>query len=113
MKQVIVVRKDLTMGRGKIASQVAHASVGIVVDNPQNGYIQDWLATGMTKIVVGCDSEDELLQLQEQAKQAGVITCLVTDAGRTEFKEPTRTVIAIGPDQDFRVDELTGDLKLL
>jgi len=113
MKQVIVVRRDLNMRKGKLAAQVAHSSVGIVLDNLQNGYVQDWLATGMTKIVVSCDSEDELLQLQEQAKQAGIISYLVTDAGRTEFKEPTRTVLAIGPDQDFRIDSITGDLKLL
>lgn len=75
--------------------------------------IDDWLEQGMAKIVVGCESEDELLQLQEQARRHNIITYLVRDAGKTEFKEPTLTCIAIGPDEDHIIDKITADLKLL
>ena len=32
VKQVIVVRSDLKMNKGKIAGQVAHASLAIILD---------------------------------------------------------------------------------
>lgn len=128
-KQVIVVRKDLNMRKGKIASQVAHASLGSVVNFLQDrekkpgGYyiggrvpnaIYDWLDGPFTKIVVSCDSEAELIALHEEAKKRGVITCLITDAGRTEFDNvPTKTTCAIGPGDVHEIDKITGHLKLL
>jgi len=112
MKQVIVVRKDIQMRKGKLAAQVAHASVeSVVVMGIAN--VKEWLNEGMTKIVVGCDSEDELFQLYNKARENGVSAFIIQDAGRTEFKEPTYTCVAIGPDEDNNVDHITGDLKLL
>ena len=101
------------MRKGKLAAQVAHASVQSVVFNTHNYKVTRWLESGMAKIVVGCDSEDELFQLEEQARQAGILTSIVTDAGKTEFKEPTITVLAIGPDDDHKVDSITKNLGLL
>lgn len=120
MKQVIVFRKDLQCRKGKVAAQVAHASVGVVSgvllecdDDWKRNQIEDWINQGMPKIVVGCESEDELMQLQEQARINYVMSYLVKDAGKTEFKEPTFTALAIGPDQDEKIDKITGHLKLL
>lgn len=114
MKQVIVVRKDLKMRKGKIAAQVAHGAMGAVLPYLDDPRVTEWLNGIFTKICVSCDSEEELLQLEQQAKDAGLITCLITDSGLTEFHGvPTKTVLAIGPDEDDRINVITGDLKLL
>lgn len=112
MKQVIVIRRDLKMSPGKLAAQVAHASVSATVHNP--GLLTGWwLEQGMAKIVAKCESEDELFQLYNKAKELDIITEIICDAGKTEFKEPTYTCVAIGPDYDELVDKITGELKLL
>ena len=131
MKQVIVVRKDLNMRKGKIAAQVAHASLGVVVnllhDRPKErkgtGYylggsipieVYEWLQGPFTKIVVSCDSEEELVGLHEAAKKNGLLTCLITDAGKTEFNNiPTKTTCAIGPGKVQDINKITGHLPLL
>lgn len=129
-KQVIVVRKDLNMRKGKIAAQVAHASLGAFLRlvNPTkaknhihvNGILDvdtpefAWLNGPFTKICVSCESEAELLALVEKAKAKGILNCLITDAGRTEFNGvATITCAAFGPEWEDKLDELTGHLKLL
>lgn len=131
-KQVIVVRKDLNMRKGKIAAQVAHASLGAFLNlmtktkvnmgknTMVNGLLMHdtpefaWLDGPFTKICVSCDSEAELFDLVKKAKAKGILNCLITDAGRTEFNGvATVTCAAFGPEWSDKLDELTGHLKLL
>ena len=118
IKQVIVMRNDLNMRKGKMCAQAAHASIHCLLDSvlydvgPSKIQVE-WLTQGMTKICVRVDSEEELLEVYQQAKAAGLEVHLITDAGITEFKEPTRTCIAIGPDRADKIDKITGELKLL
>jgi PTH2 family peptidyl-tRNA hydrolase len=128
-KQVIVVRKDLNMRKGKIAAQAAHASLKIFFDrmhswNFTNGSKQgsitftdamyDWTKGSFTKICVYVESEEELLTLYKKAQDADIPCSLITDAGNTEFHGvPTHTCIAVGPDYSDKVDEITGGLPLL
>ena len=63
MKQVIVVRKDLNMRKGKIAAQCCHASLGVTLANLQHPDVKEWLSGAFTKICVSCESEDELFAL--------------------------------------------------
>jgi PTH2 family peptidyl-tRNA hydrolase len=113
MKQVIVVRADLKCNRGKEEAQCTHAAVYTVVKNFNHPLMKEWLQTGKTCIVVSVDSEQALFDLLNQAKAAGLIHALVTDAGRTQFNGvPTNTCIAIGPAPDDEVDAITGHLKL-
>lgn len=141
VKQVIVVRKDLKMRKGKLAAQVAHASMKVISDKlakyvgtsdevtgepiPEPGRIeyllfdvsqelQEWIDGSFTKIVVGVDSEEELLALYHAAEERGILCSLVTDKGLTEFHGvPTNTCVAIGPDRVAVIDDLTNDLTLL
>lgn len=114
MKQVIILRRDLNMRKGKMCSQAAHASVGVFVENQEDDKTKFWLETGMAKIVVGCESEQELMELREKARVEGIMSFLVKDAGKTEFNgEATFTALAVGPDEEEKVDEVTGHLKLL
>ena len=94
MKQVIIIRKDLNMRKGKMVAQGAHASVKATVDNIDSKLVKKWLASGMKKICVSCKDEDELRALHNAALQAGLICSIILDAGHTEFDKPTLTAVA-------------------
>jgi PTH2 family peptidyl-tRNA hydrolase len=126
-KQVLIWRHDLKVRKGKIAAQIAHASLGAVLsvldrtgdDNwtlPVGKFpaLKTWLEGRFTKICTYCNSEEELLELYEQAKKAGLICSLITDAGLTEFNGvPTKTCLAIGPGNPEEIDKITKHLNLL
>jgi len=126
-KQVIVMRKDLNMRKGKMVAQGAHASMKAILDNPiersdsgmligweHESALEDWLKGRFTKVCLSVDSEKEMLELYQKAKEKGLMCSLITDAGLTEFGGvPTRTCIAIGPNWSDEIDEITGHLKLL
>lgn len=111
-KLVIIMRKDLNMRKGKMIAQGAHAAVMIVL-GINDSSLDEWLETGQTKICVSVNSEAELLDVYQRAKDAGLFCSLVKDAGRTEFKEPTLTCCAIGPAEAEEIDKITGTLSLL
>ena len=120
VKQVIVMRNDLNMRKGKMIAQGAHASIMFLVDKAlisKNIYLstveRTWMEEGMTKICVRVDSEAELLDIFEKAKVAALTVNLITDAGLTEFDGPTKTCLAIGPNKAEAIDKITGHLKLL
>lgn len=118
MKQVIIVRTDLNMRKGKMIAQGSHASVNAIYrfirdNHPLKNTIERWFQDGQTKIVVGIDSEEGLKQLYNQAQAAGLISSYIVDAGKTEFKQPTATAVAIGPADANVIDKITGNLKLL
>ena len=113
MKQVLLIRKDLGMRRGKEIAQGAHASMKAVLENMEDARVKEWLSGAFTKVALVVNSEDELLGLLEEAKNRGLIAALITDSGRTEFNGvPTNTVVAIGPDTYENIDAVTGHLKL-
>jgi PTH2 family peptidyl-tRNA hydrolase len=113
-KQVIVMRKDLNMRKGKMIAQGAHAVLKVFLNSSFTSSTKEWLNSGQTKICVSVDSEEELLAKYEAAKSAGLNAALIQDAGHTEFNGvPTYTCIAIGPGESSEIDKITGDLKLL
>lgn len=112
MKQVIVVDESLKLPRGKLAAQVAHAAVdGFLSAGPQAQ--REWLLAGMPKVVLRVQSPEDLLELDQRAKAAGLPTVLIRDAGRTVIAEGTATCLAIGPAPPSDIDALTGDLSLV
>lgn len=113
-KQAIVVRKDLKMGVGKIAAQSAHASLDAVdkTKAQQPDWYVGWKQSGQAKVVLKVGSEQELLELFENAKKK-IPTALIIDAGRTQTEPGTKTCIAIGPGPEDLIDGFTKKLKLL
>ena len=111
-KQVIILRKDLKIPLGKACSQISHASVEAVLRSSKKN-IEEWQQQGSKKVVVKVDSEKELLDLQNKAKSLKIVAALIRDAGRTFFKKPTITCLGIGPDEEEKIDKLTGELKML
>ena len=113
LKQIIVLRTDLKMRRGKEIAQGAHASMKATLENMSDPFVKKWLSGPFAKIAVGIDGEKALLDLVEAARSAGVVSALIQDAGRTEFKGvPTYTAAAIGPGDPDDIARLTGQLKL-
>jgi PTH2 family peptidyl-tRNA hydrolase len=124
-KQVIVIRKDLKMSKGKIAAQAAHASLKAcmslgriegdkLVLNLSSPVVHQWFTQRFKKVCVCVESEQELLDIHELARQNGLPCSLIQDAGDTEFDGvPTLTAVAIGPAKEKHIDKITGNLKLL
>ncbi len=112
-KQVIVVRKDLKLPKGKLAVQVAHASVQAVIENMRKKVVKEWLNTQSKKVVVWVKDKEELMEIVKKAKQKGIITAIIKDAGLTVVKPGTITCAAIGPDKEEKIEKITGHLKLV
>lgn len=134
-KQIIVMRKDLNMRKGKMISQGGHSSFKVFLDLCEKGVIFDdekgemqkftfyykagtpwdeWLNGLFTKITLSCDSEQELEELYQKAKDKNLPCTMIVDAGLTEFNGvPTKTCISIGPGEVSDIDEITKNLKLL
>jgi peptidyl-tRNA hydrolase, PTH2 family len=115
LKQVMVMRTDLGMGKGKIAAQAAHASLGSAEQcrTSKPGWYEDWREQGQAKVVVKAASETELRELFKKAKTLGLPASLIEDKGLTQLEPGTVTCIGIGPAPVELVDKITGKLKLL
>lgn len=113
-KMVLVVRNDLKMGKGKIAAQCSHATLGLYrkLYNRAPKALNRWEMCGQVKVVVKTESEEEMLTLQGRAKSIQLPTHITVDAGRTQIAPNSRTVMAILGPADM-VDDVTGGLKLL
>jgi PTH2 family peptidyl-tRNA hydrolase len=113
VKLAVVVRADLDMGRGKIAAQVAHAAVAAVLANLGTDDLAGWLRDGQPKVVLKATSAEQLEDVIDQAKAAGLPIELVHDAGRTQVAPGTLTCCAVGPAEGQRIDAITAGLPLL
>ena len=127
VKQVIILRKDLNMRKGKMVAQGAHASMAVLLNaggqyaDKRMEYVismdddmKEWITGRFTKICVSVDSEQQLLFVHSAAENAKLPCSLIKDAGLTEFDGvPTYTAVAIGPAQSDEIDKITGLLKLL
>jgi len=114
-KQVIVMRNDLRMSRGKIAAQAGHAAVSAAEEARKKcyGWWKAWMKEGQCKIAVRAESEQELLELEEKAKKSKLPTALIVDRGLTELPPDTITCLGIGPAPSAQIDVITGQLPLL
>lgn len=112
MKQVIVVNEALQLPRGKLAAQVAHASVAALLEATADAR-RRWLEEGMPKVVLRCDSQQALLELEAAAEEAELPNALIRDAGHTVVAAGTVTCLGIGPARIEEIDALTRELKLV
>ena len=112
MKQVMIVRTDLKMRKGKIAAQCCHGAIGAYKKSPADK-IRKWENEAYAKVVLKVQTKEELIELKKLADDNGISNYLVVDAGRTQIPTSSSTVLALGPDEDEILDKITGDLKLL
>ena len=99
LKQVILVRTDLKMSKGKTAAQASHASVECTLQSDAD-MVAQWKAQGMKKVVLKVQSIAELQKYKELAKKEGLTACMIADGGRTELVPGTVTCLGIGPDKE-------------
>ena len=125
VKQVIVMRKDLNMSKGKMVVQGAHASIAFLTnkmkDNLSNPEAlwwvnlsqaeKEWVYGTFFKVCVGVNSKKELLDIGYNAVMMGLSVKYIEET--TGFDEPTFTCLAIGPDYSSKIDPVTKHLKLL
>ena len=111
LKQVILIRKDLNMSKGKIAAQAGHACVDATLSSNKK-LIDSWRKQGMKKIALKVENEEELLKYLKKAEDAQITFSLITDAGHTEIEPGTKTCGAIGPAPESLIDKITGELKM-
>jgi len=111
-KQVILIRQDLKLPKGKMSAQSAHASVEAVLKSKPD-LVKAWRKEGMAKIILKVKDEAELLKYFQQAKDHHLTVSLITDAGRTVIAPGTKTCVAIGPEEEKTLDLLTKNLTLM
>lgn len=112
LKQTIIVRADLKLPRGKMAAQASHAAVEATLRSEKD-VVKEWRNVGMAKIVLKVADEKELLKYNQLAKEEGLVTAVITDAGRTVIAPGTRTCTAVGPAEEEELDALFSELKLM
>jgi peptidyl-tRNA hydrolase, PTH2 family len=115
VKQVIAVRKDIEMGRGKLAAQVAHAAVSAAEKSYsiRHDWFNMWFKTGQAKVVVKVENLEELIELELHAQTIGLPAVSVQDRGLTQIPPGTVTCVGIGPGPAELIDKVTRHLKLL
>ncbi len=114
-KQIIIIRTDLNMGKGKIAAQASHASVSayLLTNDKHPDVAREWINQGQKKVVLKVNAEDDLIRLFRKAKDEGIPSVIITDAGRTQIPSGSKTAVGIGPWDEQTLTRLFGDLKLL
>src|SRR5580698_574587 len=112
MKQVIVVNEALRLPRGKLASQVAHAAIASFLRASTQSQ-RSWLSAGMRKVVLSGESAEQLADLSNRAREAGIPSELIRDAGLTVVEVGTVTCLGLGPATDLELDAITGILHLV
>jgi PTH2 family peptidyl-tRNA hydrolase len=112
MKQVILVRNDLKLPKGKMSAQVAHAAVEAEINSPRKK-VETWLNEGMKKVVLKVKDLDELKKYEKLARSEKLVTAVIEDRGMTVVEPGTVTCMAIGPDDEEKIDKVTGHLKIM
>jgi PTH2 family peptidyl-tRNA hydrolase len=110
-KQVIVIRSDIKMSKGKIAAQAAHASLSSAKKCSKK-ILKAWENEGQKKVVLSAGME-ELSQLKDRCKKLGIPFALIIDAGMTELSAGSITALGIGPEKEDKINKVTGSLPLL
>ena len=112
LKQAILIRQDLKLPKGKMAVQAAHASVDAVIKSDQKK-VREWLSEGGKKVALKVENEKELFSCKQMAEREKLVTALIKDAGKTTIAPGTITCLGIGPDEEQKIDRITGKLKMM
>lgn len=115
LKMVLIVRTDLKLSKGKIASQCSHAAIMCYRNTFDNKpkLIDEWLQQGQPKIVLKVPNLDEMEDVLKEANDHNLVYSIIKDAGRTQIPSGTTTVLGIGPDLTEIIDPIIEKLKLL
>lgn len=116
VKQILVVNTDLKMTVGKIAAQVAHASVASTLDSLLDERTLEWLQGSHTKVILKASrSEMDRLLSRLMDSEPPITWHAVYDEGRTEITEGSLTTLGLQPLRQSDIDKFkeTNLLRLL
>ena len=112
----ILVNNNLSMNKGKLASQVAHSACSVVsylVKNPTTVY-KEWLRTGATKIVLRSDFNTMGSLTYLFNNRSKELWCDYTlDQGKTEVLPGSLTTISFNPIYKSEAPDFIQKMKLL
>jgi PTH2 family peptidyl-tRNA hydrolase len=111
-KQVIIVRNDLKLGKGKLISQALHAAIGSI-KKVDKRIVGKWEDEGSKKVILKVKDLEEMKKIEKEARKEKIPCFLVKDAGLTQLEPGTITALGIGPIEEGKIDRVTGKLKLL
>lgn len=113
-KQVILIRKDLSLSKGKLAAQACHASLETYRESERRypKKTKKWIGEGGKKVILWVEDEEELLRMKRETPNT-YPKKLIKDAGKTELKPGTKTALGIGPWKEKELNEYTGHLKMV
>jgi peptidyl-tRNA hydrolase, PTH2 family len=111
-KQVILVRDDLKLPKGKLAAQCSHASVDCTLKSDKK-IVEDWKKQGGKKVVLKVPDEKELFKYMSSLENENIKVSLIKDAGHTVVEPGTITCLGVGPDDEAKIDNITGKLKMV
>ncbi len=109
---VILVRQDLKLPKGKMGAQCAHAAVEAVMRSSDTK-TEEWMDQGQKKVVLKVPDEKTMMQYVNKAKRERLVAAVITDAGKTVIAPGTKTCVGIGPDEEEKVDKVTGELPMM
>jgi PTH2 family peptidyl-tRNA hydrolase len=114
-KMVILIRRDLDMSKGKMIAQACHAAVSAneQAKKTHSKQWRKWMNEGAKKVALEAEDFEELQELAVAAEQLDLVNVFVRDAGHTEVPPGTVTCMAIGPDEEQKIDKVTGKLPLI
>src|SRR3989442_12577200 len=114
-KQVLIVRLDLEMGRGKAAVQCAHAAVSAAEEarTHLHDWWKSWMDEGKMKVALKVPDLDSVLELKRKGKSKGIPVPLVRDRGLPKAPPETFPCLGLAPPPAVLLDSLTGNLTLL
>ncbi len=112
---VLITRKDLKLSAGKLAAQASHAAVNcaLTARKLKPTLLEEWRNTGSRKIVCQVSNLEEMKRMYGEARTLGLVSEMISDAGKTEIPSGTITVLGLGPGPRRLIDALTKDLPLL
>ena len=115
ISMVLITRKDLKLSAGKLAAQASHAAVNcaLTARKLKPTLLEEWLNTGSRKIVCQVSNLEEMKRMYGEARTLGLVSEMISDAGKTEIPSGTITVLGLGPGPRRLIDALTKDLPLL
>ena len=111
-KLVVLVRQDLKLPKGKLAAQCSHASVDVVIKSGRK-MVELWKKEGGKKVVLKVADEKELFKYMSMLENEGIKVALIRDAGHTVVEPGTVTCLGVGPDNEEKIDKITGKLKMV
>ncbi len=112
---VFAIPMKLKMGKGKIAAQVGHATIGLykqLLERKNEKLMKVWEQSGSKKIVLKIPKKSSIGDILHKSRNMGLIQHIVTDAGRTQIAAGSQTVIAfVGSSNALK--HLTNTLSLM